>query len=215
MKGILFQPDMIKAIVEGRKTQTRRVEANLKEINQKPDMWAYIQQPEHYSFYRLDITDETDHYIPHNIKSRFKVGEVVYIKEKWRVIDVDVRTLGKPKVHVKVEYGDGDITWGKYIKEGTNFTIPDTWHSPLFLQAITARYFIKILNVRPERLQEITGTDCENEGILTGYRIEWDAQYDLRRKYKSLWNTINKPPYDWDYNPWVFRREFELIPPIN
>ena len=208
MKGILFQPDMIKAIVEGRKTVTRRL-SGLKEINQEPDAgWRfkcvdndwYVSLPTGYQI---------------SVKSRYQVGEVVYIKEKWRVIDVDVRTLGKPKVHVKVEYGDGDITWGKYIKEGTNFTIPDTWHSPLFLQAITARYFIKILNVRPERLQEITGTDCENEGILTGYRIEWDAQYDLRRKYKSLWNTINKPPYDWDYNPWVFRREFELIPPIN
>ena len=40
MKGILFQTDMIKAIVEGRKTHTRRV-SGLKEINKEPDRWDY------------------------------------------------------------------------------------------------------------------------------------------------------------------------------
>ncbi len=236
MRGILFKPDMIKAIVEGRKTQTRRLDG-LKEINLEPDKWWCKGQDKFqdwlnktaFIFGQINTTGERI------IKSRYQVGEVVYIKEAYKVIDFDLRDIDKDFQRTRVEYKlDGETAWVMKPKDKL-ITIPDKWHSPLFMPAWAARYFIKITDVKAQRLQEISFNDCLAEGIV--HAKEWqtvdykapeplhpndlsneEADKEIERgwieyakqSYAKLWDSIN-PKYPFVSNPWLWRYKFKKV----
>ena len=212
MKGILFKPESIKAIVEGRKTQTRRL-GGLKGINEYPDQWELM--PGHdadsliWLFRNTEISEIT------SVKPRYQQGETVYIKETWAV-DKEYDSL-KPTelpsgLSLIYPYG-GDPE--------DDIRIPDCYgriRSPLHLRAEDARYFIKILAVRAERLQGITDADAVAEGIIiekgryivVARSSENGAAYAMPRDaYFVLWDSINKD-YPWESNPWVFPYTFRL-----
>jgi hypothetical protein len=129
---------------------------------------------------------------------------IVYIKEAWAT-EKQYDSL-KPRDLPS----DAKIF---YLLDGFDPQTMGRKRSPLHLPARFARDFIKILSVRPERLQEITEEDCITEGIYSNsiYKdvcFHWekkDCGYETSRTaYHVLWNTINKPPYDWESNPWVW-----------
>jgi len=203
VKGILFKPDMIKAIVEGRKTVTRRII--------KP-------QPQHFHY----TEDATYPCLPDGaqINSRYFPGELVYIKEAWRLVSFS-DDFSQALVYYKEGQKWGNITENLEFYYYNRFVggIYHDWQSPLFMPAWAARYFIKIKDVRVERLQEI-----ENEpgGYLKeGYKPFIGALSAIDGKpfemsldfawFESLWDSINKPPYDWQSNPFVWVYSFELL----
>ncbi len=161
MKGILFKPEMIKAIREGRQTQTRRLNTGFGQ--------------------------------------RYAVGEVVYIKEAWA-------TENKYN-HLKPSElpNNATIFYLDNIKYDPFYI--GIKRSPLFLQERFACDFIRITDVRPERLQDITEEDAVAEGILPENH-PLDAPPAMR--YASLWDSIN-PKYPWASNPWVWRYEFKGV----
>jgi len=189
MKGILFKPWKIKAIADNpdREWQTRRVIKPQPPVERLPDF--------HGSF---SVSG-------HDYKPRYQVGEVVYIKEAcsvyeglcdWRVIynDNQEAIVYPPERFISEHLIDSTC-------EYTARTTP----------AWTARYFIRIKDVRAERLQSITEEDAIAEGVtrppnysLTPYYIEW---------FRWLWNRINKLPFDWQSNPWVWVYTFEQEKP--
>lgn len=187
MKGILFKPEMNKAIREGRKTVTRRLMklANGEQVacyttDGRPDLteWALAD---------LD-GDPIDKPFP---KCRYLPGETVYVKEAWALFNNDPAG----EVLYRLDFGRG---------EGDEYH----WHSPMFLPEKYARTFLLIKDVRPERLREISDADAIAEGIYLGSHTCLDA----RIVYADLWDSINKPPHDWAANPWVWRIEFEVKP---
>jgi len=161
MKSILFKPEMIKAIVEGRKTVTRRVikpQPELDIINRwkwYPDKNTEISWKEIYNQKML-----TDY-------ARYQVDEVVYIKEAW--------------------YQDpGGAIWYKLNPPGF-LSDCDYWKSPLFMPAWAARYFIKITDVGTERLQlPLTPDELEREGgeiaipMLEKINGKWVFRYEFK-----------------------------------
>ena len=187
MKGILFKPWKIKAIADSSpdfEWQTRRLDG-LQEINAVPNKWGNEWR---FNCVGGDWYASEKHGHQCSIKPRFQVGEVVYIKEAWSPCIVP---MSAEAIHFKMG------GW-KHNQ--------DDWHSPRFLKAANARYFIKIKDVRPERLQSITEADIGKEGCghieaSVGLRIQW---------YKELWDSIN-PKYPWSSNPWVWRIEFEKV----
>ena len=206
MKGILFKPDMISAIVDGRKTQTRRV------IKPQPQWLSgawYWRHPRynygdgdgvHYFHTRHITSSVLEAMMP---CARYQVGETVYIKEAWAC------DLG----HIIYRTGSarrGDDTNLHLIKSKQDEN--PSWRSPLFMPEWAARYFIKILAVRAERVQEITEEDCRVEGIA-GYTFARgcisQTPPDPRRKFIEPWNSIN-PKYPYDSNPWVWAYGFKL-----
>jgi len=82
--------------------------------------------------------------------------------------------------------------------------------SPLFMPEWAARYFIKITDIRAERLQEITEEDAEAEGLILT-KSGWKTDYivsSATEKFAILWNSINKD-YPWESNPFVFVYSFK------
>uniref|UniRef100_A0A6M3JUY2 ASCH domain-containing protein n=1 Tax=viral metagenome TaxID=1070528 RepID=A0A6M3JUY2_9ZZZZ len=219
MKGILFKSDMIKAIVEGRKTVTRRV--------MKPQPLAKCQYGEHIfegkiidwigykhegktAFYCRKCGDGLkliDEWSGHGRLPKYQVGDTVYIKEAiCRIPKIYDETTG---YHTEAIY-----RLDSSFVTGVNWCWKRDILTGMFLSEALARYFIEILDVKVQRLQEIT----EDEAIVEGVKeYEPDdfpicgATYGLYKdRFSHLWNSINKPPYDWQSNPWVWVYSFKL-----
>ncbi len=205
MKGILFKPVMIEAIAELRKTQTRRV------IKFKP-FPNIVDSDWHAPFTGLSFRGGWKFTARFGMATRqqivlprYKIGEVVYIKEPWHYLNIEENKA--TPYDFGIEFADGEILWWTDNGNEMNYPLDEKKRSPMFLKAKFARYFLRIKDVRPERLQEITEEDAEAEGVtrppnysLTPHYIEW---------YKWLWNKIN-PKYRWASNPWTWRYEFDV-----
>lgn len=194
MKGILFKPDMIKAIVEGRKIVTRRI------IKPQPNERIVGDMLQANIFYRDGDPNQIYH-------PKYLCGETVYIKEAWELhydklttsfyIDFSNPRLSK-RVDVPKEWLESDKPLFRK-------------RSPMFLPEKFARYFIKIKDVRPERLKEINNPHDEvlKEGYPFGYNI-CELHETPVKTYERLWDSINKKT-PWASNPWVWRIEFERV----
>jgi len=203
MKSILFKPDMIKAIVSGTKTQTRRV-IKPQPHNEKGVMrWQPLKG--------IDINME--HLNPSLINSyaKYKVGEVVYIKEAyWQD-----QSGGLWDYKYDISRGE-NIEWPVTICGGKAV-------SPLFMPAWAARYFITITDVWAERLREITEEDAIREGCqLIARTIQPlelkpiphftapERPFTHRDHFIGIWDSINND-YQWELNPFVWVYSFEKV----
>lgn len=224
MNGILFKPDIIKAILrkEKPKTVTRRL-SGLKEINQEPDKWHFVT----IAVRTVPPIKSGDCVIEHLdghqmlVKPRYRVGETVFIREAWAtekkfdcLSPSEIIAGGNVPIWFKLEH---NFNISNILKIGR-------WRSPLHLPEKLARTFLKILKVRAERLQRITFKEAVKEGcgdlgiipvntamILTGTDNLEDAGRKLTvAQFVELWDFIH-PQYSYSLKPYVFRYEFALI----
>lgn len=192
MKGILFKPEMIQAIRAGRKTVTRRIIKPQPPIIYHSPVWLIDKS---WAFQKPN--QGTPPFFAH---SRYLSLETVYVKETWAdMICLASTEKGKGKGESSPIYKlDADSTELKILQ--------GHWKSPMMMPEWAARTFLLIEDVRPERLQEITENEALSEGID---RNGFDAPQAVWN-YKNLWDSINKPPYDWKANPWVWRIQFKV-----
>ena len=229
MKGILFKPWKIKAIAEDdREWMTRRL-GGLKEINKTPDKWIWNQWQESQAwcsrfdtFWFDDSKGRID--APRiGVKPRYQVGEVVYIKEAYGDLGwfdkgiITHKLTDKKGIEHDIIYpsDNPDFEWRgdsggvEYRKDGSERSY---WKSPMMMPEWAARYFIKITDIRAERLQEITEEDARAEGVkLLGYTTQFGrllGKNTYRWSFEQLWDSIN-PKYPWESNPWVFVYSFK------
>ena len=206
-KPILFNTEMVMAILDGRKTVTRRV----------------VKVPNYYPhFYKLH--DNTDGAITGQ-KNRLYAG--FYNDEKIFYIDGEKLV---DAVYYKAPCKTGDIlyvreTWGEGYEEGSYIYKADDklanlpefkesskliYHPSIHMPKEAARIFLKVTNVCVERLQDVRYMDCIREGIL--YK---QIERDIISGFSKTWDsTIKKSDinrYGWDANPWVWVIEFERI----
>lgn len=201
MKPILFNTEMVKAILNGRKTQTRRV-IPLK--NNDLMFTGFVvsstaKNREGYCAFGKNKEQDLEF-----IKPKYKVGDILYVKETW--------TLGK-KFTIKPEnvwYIRNDLGNEVYYKAdlNDNFYDPDNickWKPSIHMPKNYARIFLKVTNARVERLQDITFDDIEK------YGIKFNLKINGKNKFKILWNSTAKDGYKYLDNPYVFVYEFEMI----
>jgi hypothetical protein len=166
MKPILFNTDMVQAILENRKTQTRRiVKLNGCKSFDVPSDWD-----------KEAIDHWTGGKCPYG-----QVGDVLWVRETWKW---DIFTGGYFALY-RADYS-------------TNFGAK--WKPSIHMPFEACRLFLKITNIRVERLQEITCKDVLAEGMDSGH----DSSFI------TLWQSINGAK-SWDSNPWVWVIEFKRI----
>ena len=201
LKGILFKPWKAKAISESspdREWQTRRLD-HLKEINQEPDKWRYCKVANIPSGFLFENNGQFKTIQPH-----YQVGETVYIKEAIHRFNVEYASY------------DLDFTPVMFLQSANRFHWRWTRDklSPMFLPHEAARYFIKITDVRAERLQGITEEDAIAEGLKNTVLSDMQPYFNIAiipasQNFKKLWDSINKD-YKWESNPFVFVYTFRL-----
>jgi len=209
-RPIIYSTEMIKAILNDRKTQTRRV-ALMRHLylriwtqatHWEMSEWSKAPLKELPLGYPIeDVLDCCPYGIPGDrlwVKETFQVATLVGddADEWW---EVEHERLPKEKPNL-------DYWRIHYKADGRNEV--ETWRPSIFMPRWASRISLEIVNVRVERVQEISEIDCEIELGQAPYSLG-DNAYVM---FKELWNSINaKRGFGWDVNPWVWVIEFKRV----
>lgn len=227
---IIFSTEMVRAVLDGRKTQTRRI-TGLKVINTKPDKWKSLGANWMRRFLFEIPNDDVDK------EKRFacscpygEVGDRLWVRETWllngsantlriqyKASDSEYRPDDKKwcgrlvSKHAPEHINEAQNMWDKHNEKIKGFEIP--WRSPRFMPKWAARIFLEITNIRVERVQDIDAVEAEAEGMRRPKRLCPDRhdEYILER-FQKLWDALNaKRGYGWDKYPWVWVIEFKKL----
>lgn len=191
-RPILFSDAMVRAILEKRKTQTRRVA--------KLTVAGHVKEPRgHRRWHPAD--PEAKMACPYGT-----AGDRLWVREAWQI--ATGRQAGDAGAAVR--YRDMDLL---AVNMPSDRRLPlgltwDRWRPSIHMPRWASRITLEIADVRIERLQQICETDARAEGSpLTS------GSYSHRGWYRLLWDEINaKRGYGWDVNPLVWVVEFKVIP---
>lgn len=187
---MLFNTEMVKAILDGRKTCTRRLVKFLPGKN--PQWTGYIKDG-------LMLYNGKNE--PCIRKAPYQSGDILYIRETWH--KYTKRVGNGESCHLAEFYGyKASITNSEDANE--------PWKPSIHMPKEAARIWLKVTDVRVERLQDITEVGAINEGCIDD--IEYAKGKSARNHFVDTWNnTIKKSDidkYGWDANPWVWVIEF-------
>ena len=201
-KPILFNTDMIWAILGGRKTVTRRCPS--KRIEDKWfDYAEWVAAVKTHGSTSLTEKEFYEEYPPYH------PGDILYVRETWDYLEG--WKIGDPSIAGKYFYrADGDL---RQVSWRGN------WRPSIHMPKEAARIFLKVTDVRVERLQDIDDEQAKKEGAnwKNGKNVGFEEK--MRRsaveRFAEIWDaTIKKSDldrYGWDANPWVWVIEFERI----
>lgn len=188
IKPILFNAEMVRAILDGRKTCTRRIV--------KHDVEAILNSPYHKEHPEV----EDKQIISKLCMPLYQPGDILYVRETW-----SLRFDGEKYFY------KADKNTSREEKRLLDYN-DVRWHPSIHMPKEAARIWLKVTDVRVERLQEITIDGIRNEGLLSMAVHAGDMEIALN-EWELLWNsTIKKPDldrYGWDANPYVWVIEFE------
>jgi hypothetical protein len=227
-RPILFSGEMVRAILDGRKTQTRRV------VNQK-----------HLPF----LTNILDGFLDGKWNQRplpyGKPGDGLWVRETWK--PGAWRDDGRIAIDYKASPELTKTPWVRLPDDGTgdNFddlwikltdellaagSVPDEngyhhwepgkspvkWRPSIFMPRWASRINLRVTGIRVERVQDITPSDYRAEGINLSYDAKMNSlqvEPMYKARWVTLWNAINatRPGCSWDANPWVWVVEFEVM----
>ncbi len=222
---IIMCPEMIKAIQEDRKSQTRQ----LVKLPPVPEglHWQFDgwmgQGPDRAPREKAAfiLTEGKTHFDYHYVKPRYRVGDELWVRETWCP---DIK--GVPcdwLIHVCQERGCTVI----YKADGKEPYLTGMWRPSSFMPKWAARLWLRVTAVKdPEQIQTISEEDAKAEGIQPCYKMDSfsgehylevcgeERENDVRwlGPWIVLWNRLHpKPGKQWKDNPWVFLYVFERI----
>lgn len=189
---IIFGAESVKAILEGRKTMTRRTRG-LNEINREPDEWDFCD----FNGYGNPVfTKDERRYT--EIKNPFGMeGDGLWVRETWRSYDLDGTPEGaKQTLRYRADREEAMIDW----------------RNPMYMPRWASRITLELTEVRVERLQEITEDNAVAEGMCEGEDCRWSHHAE---GYREAWDSLNaRRGFPWKINPYVWVLAFRLIPHI-
>ena len=207
-RPILFNTEMVKAILDGRKTCTRRV------IKPQPTYSAKSGFSWKGYSYGTDLPP-TKNGAAYNFlcNAPCQPGDILYVRETWQkaglVDDFDHVIDGTEKYYYAA--GPEAPCFDFWVDPETGeHKDKMPWKPSIHMPKEAARIWLKVTDVRVERLQDITEVGAINEGCIDD--IEYAKGKSARSHFSGLWNsTIRKSDldiYGWDANPWVWVIEF-------
>jgi len=215
---------MVRAILEGRKTQTRRVV--------KPELVSMWDEPRGgadvaagYPWVELD----GEKYKAVELCPYGRPGGLLWVRETWAMFEE----------HYIYEYGwepEGIVELASYKDSPTNTTrqrydvvyradgyeadlsAGEKWCPSIFMPRWASRITLRVTDVRVERVQDISADDARDEGVcLDTWKLHQSHDGTISmslaavQEFRSLWDSINaKRGFGWDVNPWVWVVEFEV-----
>ena len=208
-KPIIFTSEMVKAILEGRKTQTRRV---IKPQPTRNHHIAYMEGQGAYNCSGEGQFEELTYYATTVRTIKCPYGQP---RDRLWVRETIMKSKNK-REHLGVYAADDSSILTSKFNLGTGETEVD-WvcHfkknkiSAIFMPRWASRIILEITNIRVERLQEITLKDAIAEGIKAEFVYDPEPEDD-NAAFKYLWNSINKT-YPWLSNPWVWVISFKRV----
>jgi hypothetical protein len=209
-RPILFSSPMVRAILDGRKTQTRRV------VKPQPTLaldigasvgGAFIDRREVDAHGFSDVVVRCPYGVP---------GDQLWVRETWAAWTPPTEygecdEVQGPPSEMRSEnrhVGEADIT---YAADGDS--CPDRWRPSIHMPRWASRITLDVVAVSVERLRDITEEDASREGIerfgggWRDYAHDGEALITGPASFATLWDGINGAG-SWAANPWVWRVEF-------
>lgn len=214
-RPIAYSTEMVLATLDGRKSKTRRV--------CKHQHWSHSEL--------VDVNiNGISQKVDRNVSCPYgQKGDILWVREEHLI------TFSEDKCWITVEFKDG-YKFTVYFKEMSLILLErlrkrktlGKWQRARFLPKEFARLWLKVNNVRVERLQDISNIDALAEGIETGpmetdpfsketlptYKIYGEVDRFIWTlpavSFKSLWRSINGPD-SWAANPWVWVVQFKVV----
>lgn len=222
---MLFNTEMVQAILDGRKTVTRRAvkyKYDNTELKIKKDKYGTrlieIQKDIEGETHGKNPDGSTWHKLRGYIEKEppCRKGDILYVRETWNYGYVETSDI-PGNFETWLEQLQPDEEYGSYIEAISRYFYKAdedahgsgarmVWRPSIHMPKKAARIWLKVTDVRVERLHEITIDGCEEEGCWSGHNGDIFA-------FMALWDsTIKKADrerYGWDANPWVWVIEFE------
>lgn len=212
---ILFSTPMVQAILEGRKTQTRRIMKRIPRLSDSIE-WAgnYLKEKEDFR---------------HSLCPYGQPGDLLWVRETWCV----TQPFDPETYHFGYKCGIQPYS-NKPASEKYNYLSPDKWKPSIHMPKAADRIWLEIEEVKVERLQDITEEDAKAEGVKLHkegrHYLDYIAEdsnttqfiYRLltaKQSFKSLWELVNERNKSfierhgicWIDNPWVWVIKFKVI----
>jgi len=188
IKPILFSTPMVQAILDGRKTQTRRIVKD-----------SMLQENEN------EFKEEE--FLKATIKKPINKGDILWVRETWFPTRYDFKELLQSGI---TSLSKGNII--KYKADNDYDPIKDcvgrSWKPSIFMPKEACRIFLEVVDVRVERLQDISESDAIAEGINPTSGVV--SANHAKNCFQSLWQMINGTQ-SWHDNPWVWVYEFKQV----
>lgn len=213
-KPILFSTEMVQAILDGRKTQTRRV------IKPQPDETRAKGKPvRKIADYFTGVPENGQAYYWHengcwNSSEPFKCpyrADELWVRETWQALQHgSYKPFDCKPSEIKKQFADL-----RYKAEEGEVEYP--WKPSIHMPRGASRIQLTVDDIRVERVQEITGMDAFAEGMGDELPISSNGpilRENYRNDFAELWDSINadrdEGQYSWENNPWVWVVEFSI-----
>ncbi|MBT0656121.1 hypothetical protein KJJ13_06790 [Proteus mirabilis] len=225
-RGIIFNAEMVRAILDGRKTQTRRIVKNV-----MSDNGIWLKKP---TKTRSGTTTHVLDAPKHNLCPLGKIGDRIYVRETWSVVShefdddglmIDYVPDRQTKAVHEMPYGHGYLTGHVIYSADGDFTWGDDdgcvdgrscWKPSIHMPRWASRITLEITDVRVERLNDISQSDAIAEGAPPSHptidAISRECGFpDFSRSWfgQTWWHIYGKK--NWQDNPWVWVIEFKRI----
>lgn len=196
-RPILFSGPMVRALLAGGKTQTRRVVSPQPTVEKSPDgLWSAAWNRK-YTFSAKTSGECLAYWCPYG-----QPGDRLWVREAW------ARTTVFSQDWIVYREGDNRTDYG------------GPWKPSIHMPRAASRITLEITCVRLERLHEISDADALAEGITAQSNGRYPCQFDDGKveclspvtAYASLWSSINGAD-SWAANPWVWVVEFKVVRP--
>ncbi|MCD7905501.1 MAG: hypothetical protein LUG24_08045 [Clostridiales bacterium] len=190
-KPITFNTEMVRAILDGRKTQTRRkiktqpkMQLAYISAGYKAGMWRYPNKnvcdvsgwdEKYRRTVDLSTEDESLYWKP-----PFHAEDILYVKETW----ADVKN--KDWTHKRYTYLAGDTYFY------TDIGYKSVWRPTANMPREVARIYLKVTKVGVKRLQDITAEECLKEGVLDALILAKKGETFVKRIFFKTWNSLIK-----------------------
>jgi hypothetical protein len=202
-RPILFSGPMVRAILDGSKTQTRRVV--------KP-----VRRYEHNNICRPDLVEDPYAVWWHGVSENvgcFQIcphgapGDRLWVRETFAM---NKAKAGPPVVY-RADHGEAQSVFVERPHSAEWDVVVTRWRPSIFMPRAASRILLEITDVRVQRLQEISEGDARAEGV-TPNAFEQTSDNWGGVLYRRLWEQINGPG-SWDANPWVWAITFQMLEP--
>lgn len=232
MKPILFNTAMVRAILDGKKTCTRRI---IKGVPTNYEPLGYVLYPiDDKNLGNLVFGGKGANV--YYAKPPYKVGDILYVRETFAKMDSYIDENGNEVEGETVFYRANELdektlmTFDYVDGDGFSLGRPYPWTPSIHMPKRLARLFLKVTSIRVERLKDITDQGCFNEGIREftkdGIVKKYDTKPNMhtwekmprtpREAFEKLWNSTVDVKKEWngwtnlfEYNLWVWVIEFE------
>lgn len=197
-RGMIFNGEMVRAILDGRKTQTRRIMKN-QPAGDYPDTPALIRSAGGGFQWYGHYGESSIFNCPFGA-----VGDRIWVRETWAEAGA-----GAPDLKLyRADYPEHVPTHYENVPPADEIRWTPSIHMPRWASRLT----LEITGVRVERLRDLSEDDAKSEGITPpsgGVLPGWEYRINFRDLWMSIYGADN-----WEANPWVWVIEFKVVPNV-